>query len=253
MGSVEETLMTAIEVRKKLCWLASSEVAASSARFFKTGPGQYGEGDTFIGVSVPTQRKLARECRDLPLTEIVVLLQSPVHEERSIALMLLAMSVAKCGDDHRKAVYDFYLSNIQYVNNWDLVDSSAPSIVGGYLENKSRKPLVKLAKSVSLWERRIAIVATQHFIRLNQFDDTLALSRLLLADKEDLIHKATGWMLREVGDRDEAALHSFLTDHGAIMPRTMLRYAIEHFSPEQRKAYLQTDRPWMSKRGGAQV
>lgn len=235
--------MKATEARTKLNALASPEVAASSARFFKTGPGQYGEGDTFIGVRVPALRKLASECRALPLPQIEALLHSPVHEERLLALLVLVMGVGKCDDDHRKAVYEFYLGNTQHVNNWDLVDTSAPAIVGGYLRDKPRKPLVRLAKSQSLWERRIAIVATQHFIRLDQFDDTLAISRLLLADKEDLIHKATGWMLREVGDRDEAALVAFLEEHGPVMPRTMLRYAIEHFSPEQRRAYLDADRP----------
>ncbi|HET6574080.1 MAG TPA: DNA alkylation repair protein [Fimbriiglobus sp.] len=241
--------MKATEARKKLNGLASPEVAAASARFFKTGPGQYGEGDTFIGVRVPALRKLARECRDLPLTEIEALLHSPVHEERLLALLVLVLGVGKCEDTHRKAVYDFYLSNTGHVNNWDLVDSSAPAIVGGYLKDKSRKPLVGLAKSASLWDRRIAIVATQHFIRLGEFDDTLAISRLLLADREDLIHKATGWMLREVGDRDEAALEAFLDEHGPIMPRTMLRYAIEHFPPERRLGYLGAGRPGQNKRG----
>jgi 3-methyladenine DNA glycosylase AlkD len=243
--------MTAKEARTKLNALASPEVAASSARFFKTGPGEYGEGDTFIGVRVPALRKLARECRALPLTEIEALLHSPVHEERLLALLVLVLGVGKCDDAHRKVVYEFYLGNTQHVNNWDLVDTSAPAIVGGYLRDKPRKPLVRLAKSASLWERRIAVVATQHFIRLDEFDDTLAISRLLLSDKEDLIHKATGWMLREVGDREDAALEAFLDEHGSAMPRTMLRYAIEHFPPEKRLAYLGTDRPPKSKRRGA--
>src|SRR5438874_152700 len=188
--------MTAPEARKKLNSLAS-EVAESSARFFKTGPGQYGEGDTFIGVGVPMLRKLAREFRALPLSEIEALLRSPIHEERLLALLVLVLGVAKCDAARQKTVYDFYLSNTQHVNNWDLVDSSAPALVGGYLSDKSRTPLVRLAKSASVWERRIAIVATQHFICLDEFDDTLTISRLLLSDKEDLIHRATGWMLRE--------------------------------------------------------
>lgn len=236
------------EARSKLNSLASPEVAASSTRFFKTGPGQYGEGDTFIGVRVPTLRKLARECRDLPLVEVEALLHSPIHEERLLALLVLVLGVGKGDDAHRKAVYDFYLDNTRYVNNWDLVDSSAPAIVGGYLRDKPRTPLVRLAKSASLWERRVAVVATQHFIRLDEFDDTLAISRLLLSDKEDLIHKATGWMLREVGERDEAALATFLDEHGSVMPRTMLRYAIEHFPPEQRQGYLELGRAGKSKR-----
>lgn len=241
--------MKAAEARTKLHALASPEMAASSARFFKTGPGQYGEGDTFIGVRLPTLRKLAREFRHLPLAEVEVLLHSPIHEERLLALLVLVLGVGKGDDGHRKAVYDFYLGNTQHVNNWDLVDSSAPAIVGGYLRDKPRTPLVRLARSASLWERRIAVVATQHFIRLDDFDDTLAISRLLLADKEDLIHKATGWMLREVGDRDEAALAAFLDEHVAVMPRTMLRYAIEHFPPETRRGYLEVGRPKNAKGG----
>ena len=243
--------MTATEVKRKLSALASPEVAAASARYFKTGPGQYGAGDTFVGVRVPALRKLARECRALPLSEIEALLHSPIHEERLLALLLLVSSVGKCDEAHRKAVYDFYLSNTRHVNNWDLVDTSAPAVVGGYLRDKSRSPLVGLAKSASLWERRIAVVATQHFIRLGEFDDTLAVSRLLLGDKEDLIHKATGWMLREVGERDEAALAAFLDEHAAEMPRTMLRYAIEKFTVETRRAYLAAGRTSKSKRRSA--
>ncbi len=230
--------MKAIEASAKLKSLASPEVAASSARFFKTGPGQYSEGDIFIGVRVPVLRKLAGDFRTLPLTETEALLHSPVHEERMLALLVLVLSVTKCDDGHRKTVYDFYISNTQHINNWDLVDTSAPTIVGGYLRERARKPIIRLAKSASLWERRIAIVATQHFIRLGEFEDTLAISRLLLTDSEDVIHKATGWMLREVGERDERALVGFLNEHAAVMPRTMLRYAIEHFTDEQRQVYL---------------
>ncbi len=240
--------MKAAEARNKLHALASPEVAASSARFFKTGPGQYGEGDTFIGVRVPALRKLARECRSLPLPEVEALLHSPVHEERLLALLVLVLGLGKCDDARRKAVYDLYLRSTRHVNNWDLVDSSAPTIVGGYLRDKPREPLIRLVKSASLWERRIAVVATQHFIRLGEFDDTLVISHLLLGDKEDLIHKATGWMLREVGDRDEAALAAFLAEHGAAMARTMLRYAIEHVPPEKRRTYLTAARPPKSKR-----
>ena len=230
--------MKAREASTMLKRLATPEVAVSSARFFKTGPGQYGEGDIFIGVRVPVLRKVASDFRTLPLTEIEILLHSPVHEERMLALLVLVRGVAKCDDDLRKTVYDFYLCNSHQVNNWDLVDTSAPTIVGGFLKDKKRSPLVQLAKSASIWERRMAIVATQHFIRLGEFDDTLAISRLLLTDNEDLIHKAAGWMLREVGARNVEALVAFLDEHGACMPRTMLRYAIEHFSMEQRRDYL---------------
>lgn len=242
--------MTAAEARMKLTSLASPLVAASSVRFFKTGPGEYGAGDVFLGVRVPVLRKLAREFRELPLTEIEGLLQSPIHEERLLALLVLVLSVAKGAEARKKAVYDLYLKNTRHVNNWDLVDCSAPAILGGFLQDKSRKPLLRLAKSASIWERRMALVATQHFIRLKEFDDTLTISRLLLSDREDLIHKAAGWMLREVGDRDEATLEAFLEEHGAVMPRTMLRYAIEHFPPEKRRVFLGADRPKTGKRSG---
>ena len=241
-------MLKAAEASAKLKSLASPDVAASSARFFKTGPGEYGEGDTFIGVRVPMLRKLAKDYRDLQLSEIESLVQSPVHEERMLALLVLVQSLTKCSNDHRKTAYDFYLKNTRNINNWDLVDTSAPSIVGGYLRDKPRKPLIRLAKSPSLWERRIAVVATQHFIRLDEFDDTLAISRLLLNDGEDLIHKASGWMLREVGERDEQALVAFFNEHAAVMPRTMLRYAIEHFQLERRQAFLGEQRQMKSKR-----
>jgi len=230
--------MTAAQAQKQLHALASPELAVASARFFKTGPGQYGEGDIFIGVRVPTLRKLAHELRGLPLAEVEILLHSPNHEERSLALMVLVLRAAKAAETERKVIFDLYLRNTEFVNNWDLVDSSAPALVGGHLADKNRKRLVTLAKSESLWERRIAIVATQHFIQLGDFDDTLKISRLLLADKEDLIHKAAGWMLREVGKKHEPTLIGFLKDHATVMPRTMLRYAVERLSPEKRREFL---------------
>jgi len=230
--------MTAKEARKKLKALGSPESAKSAARFFKTGLGQYGEGDTFIGIKVPTLRTVSREFRAMPLAEIESLLHSPIHEERHLALMILVLQVAKSDDAQQKTAFDIYLRNTQFVNNWDLVDCSAPQIVGGYLMSRSRKPLLKLAKSTSLWERRIAVVSTQHFIRHGDLGETLTISEKLLKDKEDLIHKATGWMLREVGKKDQAVLEAFLDQHAAVMPRTMLRYAIERFAPAQRQAYL---------------
>jgi 3-methyladenine DNA glycosylase AlkD len=241
--------MTAEDARTKLKSLASPEAAKLAARFFKTGPGQYGEGDTFIGINVPTLRTVSRSFRALPLAEIRALLNSPVHEERHLALMILVLQVAKCDDGHRKRAYDLYLGNTRFVNNWDLVDCSAPQVVGGYLMTESREPLSVLAKSTSLWERRIAVVSTQHFIRHGEFGDTLAISELLLGDEEDLIHKAAGWMLREVGKKDQSVLEGFLDRHGAVMPRTMLRYAIERFPSDQRRAYLRTKKP--SGRGAA--
>jgi 3-methyladenine DNA glycosylase AlkD len=230
--------VTAKAAKKKLKSLASPNVAKSSASFFKTGPGQYGEGDIFIGIKVPVLRSVSREFREMPLEEVQTLLNSSIHEERHLALMILVLQVAKCDEAHRTAVYDFYLSNTKFINNWDLVDCSAPQIVGGFLLNKPRKPLFELAKSNSLWERRIAIVSTQYFIRHDDFSDTLAISRKLLKDKEDLIHKAAGWMLREVGKKVQAILIEFLDQHGSVMPRTMLRYAIERFQPDLRQAYL---------------
>jgi 3-methyladenine DNA glycosylase AlkD len=230
--------MKATDAKRKLKSLASPARAKSSARFFKTGPGQYGEGDILIGVTAPVLRNLAREFRELPLEEVEILLQSPIHEECQLALLILVLVVAKADDAGRKTVYDFYLTNTKHVNNWDLVDSSAPALVGAYLIDKSRKSLVVLAKSKSRWERRIAIVATQHFIRHGEYQDTLKISRLLLADEEDLIHKAAGWMLREVGKKHQPTLESFLAEHGPDMPRTMLRYAIERFSPEKRRLFM---------------
>ena len=231
--------MTASDIRKRLKSIASPEAAKTSMRFFKTGPGEYGEGDAFIGIRVPILRALSREHRSLPLSEIETLLQSPIHEERHLALMILVLNLAKADETNRKTAFDFYLANTAFINNWDLVDCSAPQVVGGYLMDLSRKPLYKLVKSKCLWDRRIAIVATQHFIRAGDFAETLELSALLLNDREDLIHKATGWMLREVGDKDRAVLNGFLKQHFQKMPRTMLRYAIEKFPPAERQALLQ--------------
>lgn len=231
--------MTAKEVKQKLKTLASPDVAKSSMRFFKTGPGQYGEGDNFIGIKVPTLRALSREFRSMPLEEIRLLLDSPVHEERYLALIILVLQVANYKDTQRRVLFDFYLDNTKFINNWDLVDCSAPHLVGAYLLDKSRETLFQLAQSKSIWERRIAIISTQHFIRHDDFADTLAICEKLLGDKEDLIQKASGWMLREVGAKAKSLLEAFLVQHATVMPRTMLRYAIEHFSPDERRAYLQ--------------
>ena len=234
--------MKAAAAKEVLKSLALSEVASSSARYFKSGPGEYAEGDIFIGVRVPMLRKVAREFRQLPVSEIEVLLQSTIHEERLLALLIAVHNAMKGDDSNRQSAYELYCRTIRHVNNWDLVDTSAPVIVGGYLHDKSRQPLVKFAKSPNLWERRIAIIATQYFIRLGEFDDTLKISKILLSDGEDLIHKATGWMLREVGKRDQIPLIAFLDEHGACIPRTALRYAIEHFPLEVRNEYLRSTR-----------
>jgi 3-methyladenine DNA glycosylase AlkD len=231
--------MTAGDARTTLKGLASPEAAARATRFFKTGPGQYAEGDTFIGVTVPTLRTVARELRALPLGEVRSLLHTPVHEERHVALLILVLRVAKGDAAHRKQVSEFHLGNTHFTNNRDLVDCSAPQVVGGYLMTGPKEPLYTLAKSKSLWEQRIAIVATQHFVRHGRFAETLAVSELLLGDTEDLIHKATGWTLREVGKKDRAVLEGFLDRHATAVPRTTLRYAIERFPPERRWAYLQ--------------
>lgn len=230
------SLLTAKEAQKKLRSFADSAVAASSPRFFKK---EHAENDIFLGLRAATLRQLAKECRELPLTEVEMLLHSEVHEDRALALLILGLHVHRASDSTRKQVYDFYLANIQHVNNWDLVDVSAPSLVGAYLMDKSRKPLYRLVGSQNIWERRIAIVATQHFIRQNDFADTLKIAKMLLNDNEDLIHKAVGWMLREVGKRHQPMLEDFLQEHAATMPRTMLRYAIERFPEARRKAYLQ--------------
>ncbi|MCB0115811.1 MAG: DNA alkylation repair protein [Caldilineaceae bacterium] len=230
--------MNAKSVQQALTELADPAIAEHSQRFFKTGPGEYGEGDRFRGIRVPVQRTVARRFDKLPLAETERLLHSPFHEDRLTALLILVRQFGRKQADHA-AIYDLYLRNTAYINNWDLVDSSAPQIVGAFLADKPRDVLDELALSDSLWARRIAIMATLHFIKLGQFEDTLRLSRVLLHDSEDLIHKAVGWMLREVGNRNLAVEEGFLADTYRTMPRTMLRYAIEKFPEEKRKAYLE--------------
>jgi 3-methyladenine DNA glycosylase AlkD len=230
---------TAAEMLRKLRTAADPGRVAVLQSFFKTGPGQYGEGDTFLGVSTPALRALCRECRGAPLPEIDGLLASEIHEARTLALLLLVDAFQRGSKAERRSIYDFYLAHTARINNWDLVDCSAAQIVGGWLEDRSRAPLRKLARSASLWERRIAIIATLFFIkRLGEFQDTFDIADLLLADTHDLIHKATGWMLREVGNKDGAALRDFLAPRYDRMPRTMLRYAIEKFPEPERKRYL---------------
>lgn len=228
----------ATEIKSRLHQLGSPDEALFLQRFFKTGPGQYGHGDIFIGVRVPANRKLLSRYKFLTVTDILPLLASPIHEERLFALLALVQIFEKGDEAIREQVYMLYLERTAYINNWDLVDVSAPKIVGAFLSNKSRELLYKLIRSQSLWERRISIVATFQFIRNRQFDDTFALTEMLLQDREDLLHKAAGWMLREVGKRNQNALEVFLDKHGRQMPRTMLRYAIEKFAPDLRKAYL---------------
>jgi 3-methyladenine DNA glycosylase AlkD len=230
--------MDATALRERVLLLTDPERGTSANRFFKTAPGESGEGLRFLGLNAPQMRSLAKEFRALPLPEIEATLQSEWHEVRAIALLIMVLQFAKADAKPRKALYDCYLANTPRINSWALVDCSAPGIVGAYLLERSRKPLEKLARSKMLWERRIAMVATQHFIRNDDFADTLHIAELLLEDKEDLIHKAAGWMLREVADRDQATAETFLRKHQRDMPRTMLRYAIEKFPPAKRKAYL---------------
>lgn len=229
--------MTARAIEARLRSLADATIAEGHLRFFKCGPGQYGEGDAFLGINVPTLRTLSKEFTPAPVADLIVLLQSRWHEARLLALMILVRKYER-ETEVRDEIYRRYLANTPRINNWDLVDASAPNIVGAHLLEGHRAPLYALARSESLWERRIAIVATQHFIRHDDFDDTLRIAEILLDDRHDLIHKASGWMLREAGKRDRALLERFLRKHAKRMPRTMLRYAIERFPPKLRAQYM---------------
>ena len=231
-------MITAAAAHRRMLHLANPERAKASQWFFKTGPGQYGEGDRFLGITAPVLRQLAREFEGLPLAEIRALMKSGWHEERSLALLVLVRQYAKGNARTRAAIYRCYFDSRAGINNWDLVDCSAPQIVGAHLEAGGRKFLRELARSRSLWDRRIAVLATFHYIKNGQFDDSLAIARILLSDREDLIHKAVGWMLREIGKRDQAVLEGFLQAYGARMPRTALRYAIERFPQQLRRRYL---------------
>lgn len=227
-----------IEVRKELYKYANKKKAKLLRRFFKIGPGDYAEGDIFIGVIVPFTRKVLKQFPDLPLAEVIKLLRSKIHEERLLALLILVHQFSNADAQAKEKIYKAYLANTKFINNWDLVDLSAPQIVGGFLTDKNRQILYRLAKSPLLWERRIAILATFTFIRSGDFVDVFGITKLLLDDEEDLIHKACGWMLREAGKRDGQAQEGFLKRYYKIMPRTMLRYAIEKFPENKRKAYF---------------
>ncbi len=229
---------TARIMQRRLRLFSNPEKARVLRRFFKTGPGEYGEGDRFLGVMVPNIRKIVRFHQDAPLAELAKLLRSPWHEERLLALLILVRQYERGDDARRAAIYSLYLGNTRFINNWDLVDLTAPNIVGAHLLDKSRKPLFALARSRDLWKRRIAIMSTFHFIKSYDYADTLAISELLLYDKEDLIHKAVGWMLRETGKRALKTEERFLKRHYKSMPRTMLRYAIEKFPQSERRKYL---------------
>lgn len=233
--------MSLLKIREELKSFSDPRKARVLQGFFKTGFGQYGYGDIFWGVAVPDTRRVAKKYLDIGFSDIAGLLHSKIHEQRLLALIILVLRFSKADEITRREIYGFYLKNVRYVNNWDLVDSSAKYIVGAYVFAKDNDVLLRLAKSKSLWERRIAIIATFYFIENGRYDETFLIAGILLDDKHDLIHKAVGWMLREVGKRNQAAEEDFLRKHCRVMPRTMLRYAIERFEPRLRKFYLCPD------------
>ena len=225
-------------IHNDLMLLANKEIAEHSQRFFKTGKGEYGESDIFLGIRVPVLRKLVNKYRGISLEEVSKLLHSKFHEERLLAVLILVQLFKTGSDEEQKQIYCLYLDNIKFINNWDIVDTSAGNIVGAYLHQKDKALLYRLVYADNLWERRISIISTFYFIRQNEFDDTLKIAEILLNDKEDLIQKAVGWMLREVGKREIEIEEEFLQEHYMKMPRTMLRYAIEKFPETRRKMYL---------------
>ena len=230
--------MTAENVRAELQRHVDPARAEHSQRFFKTYDGGYAQGDKFLGLKVPVTRAVCKQFKDLPLAEIKKLLASPIHEHRLAALVIMTEQAKKASPQQLKKLYDCYLKNTNHINNWDLVDVSAPNIVGVYLLDKDHAPLYKLARSKDLWEKRIAVVSTLTLIREGQLNDTFAISELLLADTHDLIHKAVGWMLREAGKRDRTVLLKFLDKHAAQMPRTALRYSLELLTSDQKSHYM---------------
>jgi 3-methyladenine DNA glycosylase AlkD len=224
---------------KELKTLEDKKQAILLQRFFKTGPGEYGEGDVFLGIKVPVQRQVAKKYKSLALSEIQELLKSKIHERRLIALLILIQKYDEAEENVRKEIFEMYLKNTNNINNWDLIDLSAPNIVGNYLLDKDRTILYKLAKSNSIWEKRISILATFEFIKNKEFKDNLRIAELLLRDEHDLIQKAVGWMLRELGKRvSRAEEEKFLRKHYKTMPRTMLRYAIERFDEKKKEFYM---------------
>lgn len=227
-----------MSLKSDLNALANPSKAKLLQGFFKTGKGEYGEGDKFLGVSVPDTRKIAKKYMHLPLQEISPILDSKIHEERLCALLVLVEKFRKASEEERKKIYEFYWKHSKKVNNWDLVDLSAHKIVGEYLQDKDKNVLLDLVKSENLWQKRIAVVSTFSFISRNDFKYSLKIAKILLEDKNDLIHKAVGWMLREIGKKDKKVLVKFLEENAAVMPRTMLRYAIEKFSEKERKKFL---------------
>ena len=230
--------MTASFVLNELLSVANPEKARFLQRFFKTGPGQYAEGDVFLGLVVPLTRSIAKTCKATPLPELQILMESEYHEARLCALLIVMEQFKKASGSERKALYEFYLRNASHINNWDLVDVTCPHVVGAYLLDKDRSILYELAASDNLWEQRIAMVSTVAFIRKREYTDTLALAERLMTHTHDLMHKAVGWMLREVGKKDRDTLSDFLERNATQLPRTALRYAIEHYPEEQRQYFL---------------
>ncbi len=225
-------------IKKELKEYSNKEKAKILQKFFKTGKGEYGEGDIFLGVNVPDQRKIAKKFIGLPLMKISLLLKSKIHEERLTGALILVQKYEKANEDEKANIVNFYLKNSKCFNNWDLVDLSAPKILGKFLINKEKKIIYSLSKSENIWEKRIAIVSTYSLIKENKFEDTLEISKILLQDAQDLIQKAVGWMLREVGKRNIKELKKFLEENKEKMSRTTLRYSIEKFNEKERKKYL---------------
>ena len=231
--------MSVRQIQKELLLLGNPQKAKILSGFFKTGEGQYAQGDKFLGIIIPEIRKVAQKHCDLEIVEIIELLHSEIHENRVFALFVLVSQFTRGNNESKKKIYDIYLANTKYINNWDLVDMSADKIVGSFLENKTKDILLKLADSQLLWERRIAILATFHFIKKGEYEWTFKIAEKLLGDKHDLIHKAVGWMLREVGKRcSQEGLEKFIKKNISRMPRTTLRYAIERFDEKKRQYYL---------------
>lgn len=230
--------MTAAFVLSEILSMANPEKATFLQRFFKTGPGQYAEGDVFLGLVVPLTRSIAKANKQTPLSELQLLMESEYHEARLCALLIVMEQFKKATQTERKALFDFYIKNASRINNWDLVDVTCPHVVGVYLLDKDRSLLYELAESDNLWEQRIAMVSTVTFIRNREYTDTLALAERLMTHTHDLMHKAVGWMLREVGKKDRATLTDFLEQYATQLPRTSLRYAIEHYPEEQRQYFL---------------
>ncbi|HJN62688.1 MAG TPA: DNA alkylation repair protein [Candidatus Paceibacterota bacterium] len=225
-----------MEIKKEIRKYAKKKKAKNNEWFFKTGKGEYGEGDKFLGLTMPEQRKITLKHRELGLREVKKLLDSVYHEERMIGLLILVCKYKKT--KNKKEIFDFYLKNKKAINNWDLVDVTTPNIVGDYLKNRDKGLLYKFAKSKDLWQKRIAIVATCVFIKEGNLKDTFKISEILLNDKHDLIHKAVGWMLREAGKKNQKELEKFLSKYSKVMPRTMLRYSLEKFPEIKRKKYM---------------